>query len=176
MCSSVNTMCRATPASRAAAGEAFPPADPGLNKTRVRRVTAAIPITTRKMTTVQSKRVARLDAGMKPATRLRLDIDEYFAVFDLDRIRLQLLIGMIFGRASLWIPSPAVPGADHLAVFDHSLSERAALMQALVIHRTEPSPDVGNTDHFPVAGKVPRFVGRGQMSLRNYFGKGHSEI
>src|SRR5271169_2595043 len=90
-----------------------------------------------------------------------LDVDELFAVLDLDGVCLQLLIGMILGRAGLRIPSPAVPGADHLAVFDHALPERAPLMQAHVIHGAKLSPYVGNADHSPAAGEVALFIDRG---------------
>src|ERR1700683_15793 len=62
---SVSARCRAKPASRAAAGEAFPANCPGQNKTSVRRVTAATPRETRKPTAIPKKRVARLDTGMK---------------------------------------------------------------------------------------------------------------
>src|SRR5271165_1373798 len=108
--------------------------------------------------------------------RQPLNIDEDFAVFDLDGVRLQLLIGMVVGRAGLWIPSPAVPGADDPTVFDHALPERAALMEAHVIHGADLSPDVGNADHFPVAGEVARFVDRGKMGLGNDFDEGHSSF
>ena len=106
----------------------------------------------------------------------RLHVNEYFAVLDLDGVRLQLLIGMILGRARLRIPSPAMPGADHLAVFNHSLSQRAALMQAYVIHGADLSPDVGNADHLAVAGEIARFVDGGEVGLGNDFDEGHSSF
>src|SRR5580698_6023677 len=81
---------------------------------------------------------------------------------------------MIHGHARLGIISPAVPGANHLAVFDDSLSERAALMQAHVIDGADLPPDIGNANYFSVAGKVARFVGVGQMGLGNDFDEGHS--
>src|SRR5271169_1003276 len=123
-----------------------------------------------------SVRSARLRRPSNMAAYPLFQVNKDFAILDLDGIGLQLLIGMIHGDARLRVPSPAVPGADHLAVFDHSLSERAALMQALVIHGAELAPNVGNADHFSVAGEVSRFVGGGQMGLGNDLDEGHSRF
>src|SRR5579859_4908440 len=62
---SVSTICRANPVSRAAAGEAGAPKRPGQNRTSVRRVTAATPITIKKMTALQRRRLARLETGIE---------------------------------------------------------------------------------------------------------------
>jgi hypothetical protein len=38
------------------------------------------------------------------------------------------------------------------------------------------APDVGNADHFSVAGKVSRFVGGREMNLGDDSGEGHAEL
>lgn len=92
---------------------------------------------------------------------LRVDIDVNFAVLNLDRIGLQLLIRMVYRCAGLRIPFPGVPRADDFPLFHHALSQRATLVQALIVHGMELAPDVGDADHFSVTGEVPRFVGGG---------------
>ena len=59
-------MCRANPISKAAAGGYLPANVSGQNKTRVRRVAAATPIRARRMTPIQTKRVARCRSAMSP--------------------------------------------------------------------------------------------------------------
>ena len=76
-----------------------------------------------------------------------LDIDVHFAVFDFDGIRLHLQICMTHGCPGLGIILPSVPGADYFTVFNHTLTQRAALMQALVIHGSELTPYVDDADH-----------------------------
>src|SRR5580658_8946063 len=62
---SVRIVFRVNPPSSAAAGEEEPPPRlPGKNRTMVRRVTAATPITTSRQTAIQRKRVADLDTDI----------------------------------------------------------------------------------------------------------------
>ncbi len=77
----------------------------------------------------------------------------------------QPLAGILLGRAGLWVPGPAVPGAYHLATFDHSLPQRAAAMQANVVHGAVGAVYVGYADGFRAAGKFFGFVGGREFGL-----------
>src|SRR5262249_27621058 len=94
-----------------------------------------------------------------------LDVYVDFAVLNFDWISLQFLIGMLYSRSCLRIILPSVPRADDLAIFNHALSEGAALVKAFVVHRGDLSPGVHHANHFSIAGKVACFVGGGKMCL-----------
>ena len=87
------------------------------------------------------------------------DFDQHFAVFDLQRIHGNSCAGILLGCAGLWILSPAVPRANDLSAFDHSLPQRAAAMQADVVHGAIDAVHVGHADGLRAAGKFSGFVG-----------------
>ena len=72
----VNSKWRAKPASMAAAGGYFPVNCAGQNRTRVRRVAAANPITPRIITPVQMKRVELLPTAIKTPANVPTKVKE----------------------------------------------------------------------------------------------------
>src|SRR5581483_12168473 len=97
------------------------------------------------------------------------DLDEDVAVFDFQRIDSELYIPIMCGLPGFRIPGPRMPRADDLAIFDHALSERAAAVQACVVHGREGAIDVGNADFFIAALKFLSFIRGGQFGLSGEF-------
>src|SRR5215469_13959880 len=65
---------------------------------------------------------------------LNLQFHHHFPVFHLDRIDSQLCLGVIFQLSGGGVVLPPVPGTNHFAALDVALPERAAHMQADVLH------------------------------------------
>src|SRR5579859_3754138 len=67
-----------------------------------------------------------------------------------------------------------MPGADHFALFNRALAERAALVQADVVHGGVGAVDVGDADFFSGAGEFFGLVNGGEFGLSGEFRKrGH---
>ena len=94
------------------------------------------------------------------------DFYQHFPVFNFQRINSDSSVRIVRGFAGSWIPLPAMPGAHDLSALDHSLPQRAATVQADVIHRAVISVDVGDTDGLVAAGKFFGFVDGGEFGLR----------
>src|SRR3984893_5018686 len=93
-----------------------------------------------------------------------LNLNQHVATFNLERIHGDLHAGIVRSLARLRIPLPAVPWADQLVAFDHSLPQGPAAVQAYVVHSADGAVDVGDTDYFVAAGKfffLPFGVGLG---------------
>src|SRR5580692_3892251 len=93
------------------------------------------------------------------------DFNQYIAVFDLQRIHGDLHVGILVGDAGRWVVGPAVPGAYYFPTFDHSLPQRAAAMQADVVHGGVGAVYVGYADGFRAARKFFGFVGGREVGL-----------
>jgi len=89
----------------------------------------------------------------------------HFAVFNFQGIDGNLRAGIVCGFAGLRIPLPAVPRADELVALDHALSQRAAAVQAHVVHRRNGSVHVGDADDSVAAGKFLGFAFGGKFGL-----------
>ena len=89
----------------------------------------------------------------------RLDFNQHIAVFDLQWIDRNFRAGILLGCAGFWIPCPAMPRAHDSSTFDHSLPQRAAAMEADVVHGAVDAVDVRDADGFRAAGKFSGFVG-----------------
>jgi hypothetical protein len=57
---------------------------------------------------------------------------------------------------------------------NHSLTERAAVVLANVVHGADRAIDVGDANHALPAQKFLRFVGRGEFGSCGEFGEGHA--
>ena len=99
------------------------------------------------------------------------DFNQHIAIFDLQRIHGDLHAGILFRRAGLCVPRPAMPRANNFAAFDHSLAQRAAAMQANVVHGAVCAVDVGDADRFAAAGKFLGFVGGWEVGLSGELGE-----
>src|SRR5580693_8637439 len=103
--------------------------------------------------------VGRERGNKYKSRRDELNFNQHIAVFNLQRIHGDLGAWILFGSAGLRIVRPAMPGTDHLATFDHSLPQRAAAVQADVVHGADRAVYVGYANGFCTAGKFFGFVG-----------------
>src|SRR5258708_11876383 len=94
-----------------------------------------------------------------------LDFNQHVAVFNLQRIHSDLHAGILFGGAGFGVPSPAVPGADNFAAFDHPLAQRAAAVQADVVHGAISAVHICDADGSCAAGKFLGFVAGWQFGF-----------
>jgi hypothetical protein len=101
-----------------------------------------------------------------------LNFDEDVAAFDFQRIDGDLGGGIVRRFAGLRVPDPGVPGADDFAILDHALPERAAAVQADVIHCTQRAVYVGHADRMVAAGEFFGFVGAGEVGFGGQLGEG----
>src|SRR5579872_2519358 len=97
------------------------------------------------------------------------DFDQHVAVFDLQRIGRNLRVGVVGGGAGLRIVGPAMPGADHFALFDRALAQRSTLVQANIVHGGVSAVDVGDADLFVAAGEFFGLVDGGEFGLGREF-------
>src|SRR5271155_2787280 len=67
--------------------------------------------------------------------------------------------------ARLRVPLPAMPGTNNFASRDYALAERAAAMQADVIHGADFAVYVGDADGLAAAGEFFGLVGGGEVGL-----------
>ena len=59
-----------------------------------------------------------------------------------------------------------MPRANNLVAFNHSLTQRAAAVQANVVHGAVCAVDVGDADRFCAAGKFLGFVDGREVRIR----------
>ena len=100
-----------------------------------------------------------------------LEFDQDVVVFDFDWVDGDFGVFVVGGFAGFWIVGPGVPGADDFAFFDHALPERAALVEAGIVHGGEFAVDVGDADFFVGAGEFFGFVDRGEFGFGGEFGE-----
>jgi hypothetical protein len=93
------------------------------------------------------------------------NVDHDVAVFNFDRVHRNPGAGIVRGFAGLWVPLPAVPGANDFVAFDRSLAQRTATVQANVIHSGDGSVYVGDADDFIATGKFFGLAFGGEFGL-----------
>src|SRR5450755_878193 len=105
-----------------------------------------------------------------------LDFDQHVAIFNLERIDGDFRIRIVRGLAGFRIPLPAVPRADYLAVLDHAFAERAAAVQADIVHGAVGAVYVGDADGLVAAGEFFDRVGGGKVGLGGEFDEGRHRL
>src|ERR1700689_2050022 len=94
-----------------------------------------------------------------------LDFNQHISVLNLQRIHGNLRVGILLGSAGFWIVGPAMPRADDLATFDHSLPQRAAAMETDVVDGAVDAVYIGDADGLFAAGEFFGFVGGWEIGL-----------
>ena len=100
---------------------------------------------------------------------IRLYIHQHIPVLNLDGINVNPGLGIAFQASRSRVIFPSVPGADHFAVFDISLPERAAHVQANVVDGGAGAVDIGHTDGLSRNFEFLGLAGRGEVRLNRNF-------
>src|ERR1700683_1322558 len=91
-------------------------------------------------------------------------LDQHIPALNLHRIYANL-VPQWPSRTRLRIPSPAVPGTDHLPALNHSPPKRPPAMQADIIHGADLAVDIGDAHSLFTARKFFGFVRKGQLGF-----------
>ena len=103
-----------------------------------------------------------------------LEFDQHIAVFNFEGINRDFGGLIVRGLARFRVVLPAVPGANDLAVLNHSLTEGTALMKANIIQCGIVAIHVGYADFLASTGEFFGGVGGGEFGLRRQFSEWHT--
>src|SRR5215510_8358109 len=116
------------------------------------------------------------DSSNTWASGLRyLDLYQHFPTLNLDQVQVELGGRIVHGLSRCRIPSPSMPRTHNLSLLDHALPERAASMQADVIHCGQGAIHISDADRSVATRKLTGFVARRQFCRGSDSDEWHGE-
>jgi hypothetical protein len=103
-----------------------------------------------------------------------LNINQDIAVLDLNRIHIELRIGIIENLAGSSVVFPPVPWADDFAALYVALPQWPAHVQADVVNGRDCAVHISNTNRFAVDLKFLSFARTGELGFSGELDEGHA--